>query len=159
MISCCHEGIIRGIHLTLVIESRKGLLRAILLFVSARDVVAGRQITVIKTYSEEPEYFGWYNGQTTRVVTPTCDLENVRDVFAKSVNGQTTWGLVSLSCNLKDGEAGAKMVTINKVSFYVKTIFGKNKNKIFIERGVSIHGKSSICEFWNTSIFTELCKT
>ena len=65
---------------------------------SVRDVVAGDRLTIIRTYSSVSEYFGWYDGESVRTPRLATELGHARDVMAKGISDQETWGIVKPDC-------------------------------------------------------------
>ena len=66
---------------------------------SAQDVVGGTRINIVRTDGEEIYYFGLYDGQANIYVTPLFGSLYPRDLMAKTLLGQGSFGAVSLGCD------------------------------------------------------------
>ena len=66
---------------------------------SAQDVVGGTRIAIVRTDDEEIYYFGLYDGQANIYVTPLFGSLYPRDLMAKTLLGQGSFGAVSLGCD------------------------------------------------------------
>ena len=67
-------------------------------FFSVRDVVAGPFITIITTYTEDAYYFGYYKGGSYKIPNLANSTHTPRDLMARSLSGQRTYGAVKLGC-------------------------------------------------------------
>ena len=89
---------------------------------SVRDVVAGQYLTIVRTDAEEIYYFGTYNGAAHWRATKLEDNLYPRDLMAKSVDGQSSYGAVSLGC---DNSELAVRVNVS-ISFIIALLWQKN---------------------------------
>ena len=62
-------------------------------------MVAGWRITIVSTDDDEVYYFGHYDGIAHWNVTQLEGDLYPRDLMAKSLHGQTSYGAVSLGCD------------------------------------------------------------
>ena len=67
--------------------------------ISVRDVVAGRDLTIVRTDAEEVYYFGMYNGAVEQYEAQLPGNLYPRDLMAKTYYGQDSNGAVSQGCN------------------------------------------------------------
>ena len=79
--------------------SGKGPIAPVFVFLSVRDVVAGLDITIVRTDVDDIYYFGDYADQAYRNATQLIGTLFPRDLMAKHSNGPATYGTVSLGCD------------------------------------------------------------
>ena len=79
-------------------QPKSVLITPVFVLLSVRDVVAGRDLTIVRTDAEEVYYFGMYDGRVSQHEAQLPGNLYPRDLMAKSSFGQDSYGAVSLGC-------------------------------------------------------------
>ena len=118
---------------------------------SVRDVVAGVDNTIIRTYSSMAEYFGNFRGNDIGTPTPVTNYTLPRDALAESPTGQETWGSVRLNCTVSNHDWYGKRSLVSDRPYWYLTHWGRDKMDAISQTTFSnAFSWMKMCEFWLT---------